>query len=363
MRFEDARTVIDYLVSIWRQGPDSDERKTTVISFYGGEPLLNISLIKNVVKYVEDLGINRRFVFAMTSNCLLLDKHMDFLVDHEFDLLCSLDGDKEADAYRIRKDGSPSFDRVFNNIKLLQETYPEYFQNHVNFNSVLHNLNSVQQSADFIKKEFNKIPLISELNMTGINIEQREQFENKYRSLKDNFRFTENYNPALNDLFIDDPQVLDLHQYLVTHLDNNYTDYLSLLQDPPTTKTVPTSTCIPFFRKMFIKVDGKIMQCERIPHKFSIGEVKDGKVSLDIVRVAIWFNAYLDKLQKRCLVCSRKQECPICFFQMEDIDSENPVCKAFMNNSEYEQVCNIRRVYLKKHPDLYKKIMEQFVTK
>lgn len=80
----------------------------------------------------------------MTTNAMLLDKYMDFLQEKEFRLLISLDGNEEGQGYRVDTRGNNSFPRVFHNIKLLQETYPEYFEKHVRFNAVLHNKNSVE---------------------------------------------------------------------------------------------------------------------------------------------------------------------------------------------------------------------------
>nr|WP_222704539.1 4Fe-4S cluster-binding domain-containing protein [Parabacteroides bouchesdurhonensis] len=49
--------------------------REVMISFYGGEPLLNISFIKKVVEYIEKLHICA-FKFSMTTNSILLDKYI-----------------------------------------------------------------------------------------------------------------------------------------------------------------------------------------------------------------------------------------------------------------------------------------------
>ena len=70
---------------------------------------------------------------------------MDYLVEKNFSILISLDGNEVQSAYRVDKHGNSSFSRVVRNVKKLQETYPDYFEKKVNFNSVLHNLNSVAE--------------------------------------------------------------------------------------------------------------------------------------------------------------------------------------------------------------------------
>ena len=83
---------------------------------------------------------------------LLLNKYMDFIVENEFRLLISLDGDKNNNIYRLNKfaKGS-SFDKVYSNIKLLQKNHPEYFNKNVQFNAVLHNKYSIGEIHNFFK--------------------------------------------------------------------------------------------------------------------------------------------------------------------------------------------------------------------
>lgn len=61
----------------------------------------------------------------MTTNAMLLDRYMDYLVEKGFHLLVSLDGDKHGDSYRVDKCGNSSFERVMRNVKRLQTNYPK----------------------------------------------------------------------------------------------------------------------------------------------------------------------------------------------------------------------------------------------
>lgn len=51
-------------------------------------------------------GVN--FQYNMTTNGVLLHKHIDYLVENGFRLLISLDGDKINHSYRINKKRSNS---------------------------------------------------------------------------------------------------------------------------------------------------------------------------------------------------------------------------------------------------------------
>ena len=75
------------------------------VSFYGGEPLLEFELIKQVVDYTEKEAnlLGKEIVFTITTNGTLLDdEKIHFFVKHNFVVLISIDGPKEShDRYRI----------------------------------------------------------------------------------------------------------------------------------------------------------------------------------------------------------------------------------------------------------------------
>lgn len=98
-----------------------------VVDFYGGEPLLNFSLIKNVIDYCKKIQrakkINFRFLLA-TNGTLLNEERGEFLIGNGVDVAVSLDGSRKIqDTQRPFPDGSGSFDIITENIKSLKEEY------------------------------------------------------------------------------------------------------------------------------------------------------------------------------------------------------------------------------------------------
>jgi len=66
-----ALKIIDYLVDLWNSEQNMSSNRNVYISFYGGEPLLNIPFIKNVVDYINHLECrHRHFTFSMTTNAI-----------------------------------------------------------------------------------------------------------------------------------------------------------------------------------------------------------------------------------------------------------------------------------------------------
>jgi uncharacterized protein len=354
--------MLDYLSEIWRNNLSNHPIPLTYVSFYGGEPLLNMEVIKQTVDYVERLNVDREFVFSMTTNAILLDKYMDYLAEKDFSLLISLDGDKEAHSYRVNHNGQNSFDLVFKNVKILQAEHTDYFERRVSFNAVLHNRNSVEKVNSFIKSEFGKLPTIGELNNSSIKPDRIKEFEATYRNKLENITTSEHYHEMAEEMFMRNPQTNDLLTYLHRYSNNVFRNYNDLFVDHEKLEYTPTGTCAPFSKKMFVTVNGKILQCERIDHIFSFGQITDKEVLLDIDTIADIFNNLTGKLKKQCGVCLRNRACMQCVYYVENItNTPTPICKGYMNKEDFERYTSYCLSYLKDNPHLYKKLMTEVV--
>lgn len=360
LSFTKCRNIIDYLVKIWMNAPSVSYKQQCLISFYGGEPLLNVPLISKIIHYIEKLSdTGRVFKYSMTTNAVLLDKYIDFLVNNQFKLLISLDGDEFGHSYRIDPKGHNSFSKVFKNVKLLQKTYPDYFEQFVNFNSVLHNRNSVDSIYYFIKKEFNKEPSISEVNSLGIKNEKKEIFNKVYHNKQESIYEAPNPTQLIKDLMVTAPEVYRLASFLRSNSGNMFFDYNHLLRSNNYNEEfVQTGTCSPFGKKLFVTVNGKLLPCERIGHQHSLGSVSETEVELNLDQVASHFNYFLDKLNHLCCSCYKKNGCNVCIFT-ESICNNTLSCKAFMTRDQFEAFVYQQHELLVKHPWLYKRIMEE----
>lgn len=358
IKFEQIKKLIDYLATLWRTNLSDAPCPLTYISFYGGEPLLNIQFIRRVVDYIKDLNLNRRMVYSMTTNGILLDQHMDYLVVNDFHLLISLDGGKNEHSYRIDHLGKNSFNRVYNNVKKLQHRYPGYFHKNVNFNAVLHNRNSVESIHSFISNEFNKKPRISELNRSEIRPERRNEFEQMYRNKTDSLQNSKLCQSLSDELFMNDPSTGDLLLFLHQYSGNVFRSYNELLSKNNAISYTPTGTCSPFSKKMFVTVNGKILQCEKIDHKYVLGHVSETELDLDTEKIANTFNHYLEKMQNQCSACYRRHSCIQCMYYIETLDAISPKCQAYMREKAFSMYCSFCLNHLRSHPYLYRKLME-----
>jgi Arylsulfatase regulator (Fe-S oxidoreductase) len=363
---DNALVLLEYLHQLWTSPLNTSTNKNTYISFYGGEPLLNMPFIETIVEYVENkLTSNlRHFTFSMTTNALSLHKHMDYLVDHNFNLLISLDGNEENTSYRVDPKGNPAFDKIIGNVNLLREKYPDYFEKKVNFNAVLHNRNSVESIYRFFKENYNKIPSIGELNNMGIRPEMQETFMKTYRNSEESLHQSEHYDEIEKDMFIQAGSYRSVSTYLLQYSDFVYRDYNELLlgKDYPK-QIIPTGTCFPFSKKVYVTVNGKLLPCERIGHQFALGEITATEVKLDFETIAQKYNRYYTKLDKQCTTCHNKKACIQCVYNLPDIDKPKVTCHGFMSKKDFDGYQNAQLSFLANHPEDYHRIMTEVIVK
>jgi uncharacterized protein len=355
-----AKRLLNYMLGLWNSPLNMSHGKSIFISYYGGEPLLNIKFIKKIVRFLEQRGSPRnRFVFTMTTNALLLEKHMDYLVQKQFRLLISLDGDEKSNGYRVLKNGKPGYPLIIKNINALKEKYPDYFEKYVNFNAVLHNLNTVSSIHQFVKKNFNRVPRVGELKDIGVKNSKQKDFWKMYTSLKESFYDgLKDSMDIKKEMFINLPDVKQTSLFLLKYSGFVYENYRHLLSPGAFKKKFPTGTCFPFSKKIFVTAGGKILPCETIGHEFYLGTVTRNELKLDLSRIAEKYNAYFEKIAGQCQRCYNKDACSTCIFNLEFV-THQPVCRREMNQTQFSDYVASNLTQLEWDPKMYKKIAEE----
>ena len=120
MSLEVGKKAIDFLIE------NSGNRRNLEVAFFGGEPLMNFEVVKEIVYYAREREkeANKNFRFTITTNGLLLDEDKRaFINEHMHNVVISLDGRKDVnDSVRKRVDGTGSYDRVLPNaLKIAEE--------------------------------------------------------------------------------------------------------------------------------------------------------------------------------------------------------------------------------------------------
>lgn len=110
MPLEVGKKAIDFLIE------KSAGRRNLEMDFFGGEPLMNWDVVKELVLYAREQEKlhNKNFRFTITTNGLLLtDDKIDFINREMSNCVLSLDGRKEVnDRLRVRVDGTGCYDQI-----------------------------------------------------------------------------------------------------------------------------------------------------------------------------------------------------------------------------------------------------------
>lgn len=355
IKFDSIHNILMYLVEKMNSNLNVSTGNPFYISFYGGEPLMRFNTIRRTVDFVNQLTFsNNKVTFSMTTNGFFLDKYMDYLKENNFRLLISLDGDRAGNGLRVDHKGNPQFQKIYGNIKSLQSKYPDYFVNNVNFNAVLNKHNSVESITDFIESNFNKLPQISDIGSQGLNPGKVSEFYNIYSSSLKSFAEAGKVMNIEGKYFIHHPSIKDSFIFLQSVCRNSFKDYNTLLVEG-NTRRIPTGTCLPFFKRMFISAKGIVLPCENVSHKHSFGYVDEKGVDIDAGKIAEKYNTAFKQLEAQCNRCHGKDICPHCVFQME----ESFECPDTIKRTDLEKKFSRAMTLIEDNPELYVRMMKE----
>lgn len=312
MPFEMAKKAIDYFIS------HSRDSSNFGISFYGGEPLLEFDLIKKCVAYADSRSEGRKVTYNFTTNgTLLTEEKYDFLVEHDFAILVSLDGPEEVhDRHRVFSGSSVgSFHQMFCNLKNFKEKYPKYYAEKISFNTVLDPSFPIKEICDFTRKNelINQSIILSSV-INGVQakdeIHYSEQFKEEYEYEKFKVMLWKLGRLERTDI----PPLMQRHFGEMKRLAVGFERII--LNELPD-KGHRGGPCIPGVRKLFVDVDGKLFPCERVSETSEvacIGHIDEGideEKALQLLNIE-WLTS------ENCRNCWAYLLCPTCFTHADD---------------------------------------------
>ena len=110
MSFEVGKRALDFLIE------HSGSRRNLEVDFFGGEPLMNFDVVKQLVAYARSIEKEKgkNFRFTLTTNGMLIDDDViDFANREMSNVVLSLDGRREIhDRYRVDYAGNGSWEKV-----------------------------------------------------------------------------------------------------------------------------------------------------------------------------------------------------------------------------------------------------------
>jgi len=119
MSFEVGKRALDFLIE------NSGTRRNLEVDFFGGEPLMNFDVVKQLVAYARSVEkeAGKNFRFTLTTNGMLIDDDViDFANRECANVVLSLDGRKEIhDRYRVDYAGKGSWEQIVPKFQKLVE--------------------------------------------------------------------------------------------------------------------------------------------------------------------------------------------------------------------------------------------------
>ena len=120
MSTEVGKKAIDFLIA------NSANRRNLEIDFFGGEPLMNFDVVKEIVNYARSIEkkYNKNFRFTITTNGILLDEEkQNYINEHMHNIVLSLDGRKEInDRVRYTANKKGSYDVIVPKFQTMAES-------------------------------------------------------------------------------------------------------------------------------------------------------------------------------------------------------------------------------------------------
>lgn len=120
MSFEVGKRALDFLIE------NSGTRKNLEVDFFGGEPLMNFEVVKQLVAYARSIEKekNKNFRFTLTTNGVLLDDEVMEWANREcYNVVLSLDGRKETnDRMRVSKNNKGCYDLILPKFQKMVES-------------------------------------------------------------------------------------------------------------------------------------------------------------------------------------------------------------------------------------------------
>lgn len=248
------------------------------LGFYGGEPLLEIKLIKSCITYAKKKAAGKTITFNLTTNATLFDlETIRYLSDNDVRMTISLDGPEQTHNQNrvFAVNGCGTFETIIDNLELIKEHFPAYLSK-ISFNAV------VDPSQDFncVNDFFCSYETIKDMFTSSSLINDTYS--------KNEVPITPEYSKSMNY------EIFKLFLWRLGRLEQKHVSKFVMPYDAQLTSGIhnrikvssarftkdhPSGPCIPGVQRLFVDVDGNLYPCERVSETseiMRIGNITDG---------------------------------------------------------------------------------------
>lgn len=173
MSFDVGKRAIDFVIK------NSGPRHNIEIDLFGGEPLMNFEVVKQIIDYAKDMEKihNKSIRFTITTNGTLLNEdNMDYIDKNMGNVVLSIDGRKEVnDNIRKRYDGSGTYNTILPKIKRMVERRDKSKQYYVRGTFTRDNLDFYNDVVSLANEGFKEISVEPVVLEAGNPLSLREE--------------------------------------------------------------------------------------------------------------------------------------------------------------------------------------------
>lgn len=336
MPLEIALAAVDFFA-----GRCGNQDKPT-IGFYGGEPLLEFSLMQQVTEYAEEKLYAKDLKFTVTTNASLLTPEIaQFLAEHKFMVTISLDGTQEIHdrSRRFASDGKGSFAVIRRNLERVQEQCPEFTYM---FNTVI----DPRYPCDPLHELFSQDSLFSKTRMSSTLIDDWFSVE---KSVPGEI-FMQQDNRHMFRSYLAWRGVYERKRSSRVAWETLAATFARFKKDMKPTVPLPDvaapgGPCIPGQKRLFVSTDGNLYPCERVSETspvMNIGNLKDG---FDFGKIDKLLNIAQDTAED-CKYCWAFRHCKLCAGQSDNCGILSPDLRRSQCENVRAQVEELFRDYL-----------------
>ncbi len=270
---------LDTLRDVTKKALDFANGSLVMISFGGGEPMLaGLDFYKSFAAMVPSLNKKKSpmQVSIQTNGTLIDEEWCDLFYKNRFLVGLSLDGDEEANALRVDKEGNPTFEKVYAAAKLLQSKKVDFNILTVLTKPVTDRINNVY--GFFRKNKFKYlqfIPCLKPLSLPACDTPESffyhgDEAENILESESDFYINADDYENFLKKAF---------SLYTRDYIDGKYTsvrlfdNYVRLAHSKRAEQCGMNGVCT---HQYVIDSDGEVYPCDfYCTDKYAMGNILD----------------------------------------------------------------------------------------
>jgi len=297
------------------------------VSFYGGEPLLNLALVKRSLEYARALPEGEDYMLRMTTNGTLLSPSVaEFLVQHSVGISVSLDGPREVhDRYRRFVDGSGTFDVITRNLRHIRAHHPEYYDRHVGVLAVLSPPVDWERLLDFYL-HFDLLPPMGTFNaldsdcpptfLEALSPEDlvprgEDELWEEFVKFALEGRMNAEYQPRTKSERSKISFLRKVFDSTVIHMYSRTRHACERQASVPSVLPISCGMCVPGQLRTYVDVDGNFFPCERVPEgsiDLRIGDLDRG---YDIDAIMRLMHESVAMTADVCINCWNVRTCTI----------------------------------------------------